>query len=150
MQVILGVFSLFLLSSCGRIEARIEANDGYLAYQKKQYLSAVAHYEAALKSSPDDLKIIRNLGFAHLSAARESKSSEETKLHNDEAIRHLFRLAKEYPEDKELSALLVDTWTQADRLQEAALYYHEYVARLPNDSEAWRILGQIEVRRGNY
>ncbi len=150
MQVILGVFSLFLLSSCGRIEARIEANDGFQAYQKKDYLSAIAHYEAALKDSPDDFTVIRNLGFAHLSAAREAKSSEETKHHNDEAIQHLFRLAKEYPEDKELSALLVDTWTQADRLGEAALYYHEYVTRLPNDPEAWRVLGQIEVRRGNY
>lgn len=150
MQVILGVLSLFLLSSCGRIEARIESNDGYLAYQNKDYLAAVAHYKEALKNSPDDLKIIKNLGFAHLSAARESKTTEETKHHNNEAIKYLFQLAKEYPEDKELSALLVDTWTQADRLQEAALYYHEYVTRLPNDSEAWRVLGQIEVRRGNY
>lgn len=150
MQAILALFSLFLLSSCGRVEARVEANDGYQAYQKKEYLSAVAHYEAALKNSPDDFIIIRNLGFAHLSAARETKSSEEAKKHNDEAINHLFRLSKEYPEDKELSALLVDTWTQADRLGEAALYYHELVTRFPNDPEAWRILGQIEVRRGNY
>ena len=150
MQVILALFSLFLLGGCGRIEAHIEANDGYLAYQKKDYLSAVSHYEAALKNSPDDFTVIRNLGFAHLSAAREIKSSEEAKRHNDEAINLLFRLSKEYPEDKELSALLVDTWTQADRLGEAALYYHELVTRLPNDPEAWRILGQIEVRRGNY
>lgn len=150
MQVILGVFSLFLLSSCGRIEARIEANDGYQAYQKKDFSAAVTHYEAALKNSPDDFLILRNLGFAHLSAARETKSAEESKAHNNEAIKYLFRIVKEYPEDKELSALLVDTWTQADRLQEASLYYHEYVTRQPNDPEAWRVLGQIEVRRGNY
>lgn len=151
MRVILGIFSIFLLcSGCGRIHAHIEANAGYQAYQKKEYPSAIAHYEAALKNTPEDPTILRNLGFAHLGAARESKNSEEIKFHNNKAIESLFLLLKEYPEDKELSALLVDTWAQADRLEEAASYYHQYVARFPNDPEAWRVLGQIEVRRGHY
>lgn len=152
MQVILGAFSLFflLITSCGSVKARVEANDGYLAYQKKNYLSAIEHYNLALQSSPNDLNITKNLAFAELGAARESKELADIKRHNDSAITHLFKLVKEYPEDKELSALLVDTWTQADRLGEASLYYHEYVTRHPNDPEGWRVLGQIEVRRGNY
>lgn len=150
MKVILGVFSLFLATGCGRIDARIEANEGYQAYEKKDYVSAITHYDSALKNSPNDSVILRNLGFAHLNAARETKVSAEIRAHNDKAIEYLFRLLKEYPEDKDLSALLVDTWTQADRLQEAAAYYHGYAARFPNDPEAWRVLGQIEVRRGNY
>ena len=150
MRVFLSIFSFFLITGCARIDARIEANEAYQAYQNKDYASAVLHYEKALKNAPDNFTILRNLGFAHLNAARETKISEEIKSHHNRAINYLFQLLKEYPEDKELSALLVDTWTQADRLEEAAAYYRDYAARFPNDPESWRILGQIEIRRGNY
>lgn len=150
MQVILGVFSLFLLNGCGPLGARVEANKAYQAYQKKDFEGAVLHYEAALQKSPDNLVLLKNLGFTHLEMARTAADSTQTQKHYNQAIDVLFKALKIQPEDKELAGILVDAWSQVDRLSEASAYYREYTNRFPKDPEAWQVLGQIEIRRSNY
>ncbi len=150
MRVILGVFSLFALVGCQSFQARIEASKAFNAYEKKDYTASVEHYKTALSHVPDKLVLQKNLGFAELALAQNTPDQTQSRNHYNEAVNRLFTVLKKHPEDKELAAILVEAWTQTDRLAEASVYYREYLTRFPNDGEAWRLLGQIESHRGNY
>ncbi len=150
MRVILGVFSLFALAGCQSFQARIEASKAFNAYEKKDYAASVEHYKIALTHVPDKIVLQKNLGFAELALAQDTPDQSESRAHYNQAVNHLFGVLRAHPEDKELATILVDAWTQTDRLPEAANYYKEYLGKFPNDGEAWRLLGQIEAHRGNY
>ncbi|MES2504473.1 MAG: tetratricopeptide repeat protein [Myxococcota bacterium] len=150
MRVILGVISLFFINGCAALDARVEANQAYQAFNKKDYAGAIEHYGIALQNSPDNRSLQKNLGLSHLELAKTAENPTDATTHYNQAIDALFKVLKQTPEDKELGAVLVEAWTQTDRLQEASTYYQEYVKKFPKDPEGWQILGQIEVHRGNY
>lgn len=142
--------ALMALISCSRIQARINADKGYRAYLNKAFAESIQNYEAAIQLTPDDKTIMRNLGYAYLGAARETQDKTQVQTYYKQAIKYLSQLMVLEPKDKELSGVLLEAWTQADKLDEAALFFSERVNKDPNDVESIRLLGMIELRRGNY
>ena len=147
---ILFVTVSLLSGACNRIEARVDADKGYRAFMAKDYEGAISLYDEAHRLTPNDTSVMRNLGYAHLSLAQQSTSSAIASQHYIEAIKHLEKVVKEDPDDKELAGVMLEAWTQSDRLDEAAKFYHERASLAPKDPEAWRLLGMVEMRRGNY
>jgi Flp pilus assembly protein TadD len=144
------LLAVLYLSACHYFEARISADKGYRSYLNKKFVEAITNYDHANKLFPSNSKIRRNLGYAHLGAAKESTEKAEIDRHYRLAIEHLGKVLAEEPDDKELAGVMLDAWTQAGRLEDAARFYQDRVASSPKNMETLRLLGMIEVRRGNY
>ena len=144
------LLAVSLLSACNYFEARMSADRGYRSYLNRQFAEAIKHYQRAIELSPSNSEIRRNLGYAHLGAAKETTLKAETDRHYRLAIEHLGKVLAEDPDDKELAGVMLDAWTQADRLDDAARFYQARVHSSPKNMETLRLLGMIEIRRGNY
>lgn len=146
----LALLAVLSLSACNYFEARVSADQGYRSYLNKQFAEAITHYNHAMQMSPANSEIRRNLGYAHLGAAKEATLTAETDRHYRLAIENLSKVLAENPDDKELAGVMLDAWTQADRLDDAARFYQARAAASPQNVETLRLLGMIELRRGNY
>src|SRR5688572_24515376 len=151
-SIALSILAICLLSlvACNQVDARISADKGYRSYLAKQFDESIQHYESARTAAPANKDVLRNLGYAYLGAAREGSSKEKSKAHYDNAIQVLTGLLEQKPKDMELSSVLLDAWTQADRLDDAARFFEGRTQKDPKDMEGLRLLGMIELRRGNY
>lgn len=141
---------LMVSTACNQVDARIAADKGYRSYLAKQFDESIQHYEDARAAAPKNNDVLLNLGYAYLGAAREGSSKEKSRAYYDKAIQVLTKLLEQKPKDMELSSVLLDAWTQADRLDDAARFFDARTQKDPKDMEALRLLGMIELRRGNY
>lgn len=149
-EVVWVLLLTLLMASCGRIQARVEADKGYRAYLNKEFSTAIAHYKKAYEQDPNSETIMRNLGYSYLGRARELTSSGEAIGYYRSATAVLSKLLALEPNERELSGVLLDAWTQGDQLSDAALFFSEQVSKSPKDPEPLRLLSMIELRRGNF
>jgi tetratricopeptide (TPR) repeat protein len=146
------VFSLalFTMTACDQVSARIAASEGYQAYIDRQFEDAITYYEEAREDLPNNKTLLRNLGYACFAASHEAATKEKAKSQLEKATKLLTELLAILPNDRELLSVLVDAWEQGDHLEQAAAYFLDRVTKNPKDLDALRMLGIIDLKRGDY
>lgn len=142
--------TILLALSCDLVKSRVDAADGYKAYNAKEWKASVESYQSALKAAPNNEKLRRNLGYAALAAAHEAKDPSLANAYYDLTITTLLPLLTQIPSDSDLSSALMDAWSGSNRLADAAVYVKKRLSEVPGDDDALRMLGTIQLRMGDY
>lgn len=149
--VLLLISSLLpLLMGCDQVSARLSANRGYQAYLDRKFDQAAQHYEDASVSLPNNPKLARNLAYSYYAYSRSLADATKAKEYLDKSIEILTQLLAQFPNDRELLSVLVEGWEQGNQLEKASVYFKERVEKNPKDIDALRMLGIIELKRGDF
>jgi tetratricopeptide (TPR) repeat protein len=123
-KTLAGIICVLALGACAsqaHLTTRhlLEGND---AAVRADYSSAVTHYEAALKRSPDSGPARRNLGIVLVKVGQYERARKQLK-----------EILPEYREDVEVLYFLGEASRGVDAFQEAANYYEQAKRLAPGD-----------------
>ena len=143
--------ALASLTSCRKVEARIEIRDANNAYQHEDYKTALVHYQKAQqidgKSFPE---LQRMIGYSLIGTfVPEDKSPANLKT-ADNAASALRRYLQMKPDDRIAREALINLYLNADRTTDAINYFREWLKDHPADIEAVRSVATLYAKQGNF
>jgi tetratricopeptide (TPR) repeat protein len=143
--------SVSLLTSCRKIEARVEIREANNAYQKEDYKTALVHYRKARqidgKSFPE---LTRMIGYSLVGSYVPEDKSPANEKTADQAAAELRQYLKVKPDDRIAREALINLYLNANRTTEAINYFREWLQTHPADVEAVRSIATLYAKQGNF
>lgn len=145
------ILPLLLLTSCAKLQARIEIREANDAYAKEDYAVALRHYERARridgKSFPE---LNRMIGYSRIGMFVPEDKSPGNMKNADLAAAELRRYLRDEPEDRIAREALINLYLNADRTSDAINYFREWLQKNPADIEAVRSIATLYAKQGNF
>ncbi|HEX9160961.1 MAG TPA: tetratricopeptide repeat protein [Thermoanaerobaculia bacterium] len=145
------VISLSLLTSCRKIEARIEIRDANNAYSHEDYRTALLHYTKAReidgKSFPE---LQRMIGYSRIGLYVPDDKSPANEKNADMAAAELRAYLKANPNDRIAREALINLYLNANRTTDAIHYFEDWLKTHPADVEAVRSIATLYAKQGNF
>lgn len=143
--------SAISLTSCQKIEARMEIREGNAAYEKEEYATALKHYTKARdidqKSFPD---LDRMVGYSRIGMYVPEEKTVANEKNADAAIAELRKYLRRTPGDRIAREALINLYLNADRTSEAINYFREWLVKNPADLEAVKSIATLYAKQGNF
>ncbi len=143
--------SLASLTSCRKVEARVEIRQANNAYDKEDYKTALVHYQKALeidgKSFPE---LQRMIGYSLIGSYVPDDKSPANEKTADRAAAELRQYLKVRPQDRIAREALINLYLNADRTTEAINYFRDWLVSHPADIEAVRSIATLYAKQGNF
>ncbi len=154
MRYVIGILAFLALGLIGayvvsdELRARLQAESGYRAYKGGRFDEAIAEYTSALNNIEDKRAVRRNLAMAHLARARELPA-EEAVIHIDEVVSQLTAVIVDGVADSSLWELLLNTWVETGRVDEAQAFLEQRLEKDPS-AENYRLLGWVKAQKSDF
>ena len=142
--------SLFALTGCSKVQARMAIRNANDAYAKEDYAAALQHYRKAreIDASFDDLD--RMIGYSLIGLYVPEDKSPANVKNADAAIVELRKYLRKRPDDRIAREALINLYLNAERITEAINYFREWLKTHPNDIEAVRSVATLYAKQGNF
>ena len=145
------ILSLSFLSSCQKIEARMEIREANTAYNKEDYKEALTRYTKARqfdsKSFPD---LDRMIGYSRIGLYVPDDKSPANEKNADLAIAELRKYLRKKPDDRIAREALINLYLNANRTSEAVNYFRDWLQTHPADLEAVKSIATLYAKQGNF
>ncbi|GAC1432425.1 MAG: hypothetical protein NVSMB68_04890 [Thermoanaerobaculia bacterium] len=139
------------LTSCRKVEARIEIRDANNAYQHEDYKTALVHYRKARqidgRSFPE---LTRMIGYSLVGTYVPDDKSPKNEKTADQAAAELRQYLKAKPNDRIAREALINLYLNANRTTEAINYFRDWLGTHPADIEAVRSIATLYAKQGNF
>lgn len=143
--------SVPLLTSCQKIEARIEIRDANNAYNKEDYKTALQHYLKARQIDPQGFpELNRMIGYSRIGLYVPDDKSAANEKNADMAAAELRQYLKTRPDDRIAREALINLYLNANRTTDAINYFREWLKDHPADIEAVRSIATLYAKQGNF
>ena len=143
--------SLSLLSSCQKVQARMEIREGNTAYQKEDYPVALTHYTKARKiDSKTFPELDRLIGYSLIGMYKPDEKSPANEKTADRAVVELRQYLRKRPNDQIAREALINLYLNANRTTEAINFFRDYLAKNPADISAVRSIATLYAKQGNF
>ncbi|HEU4520629.1 MAG TPA: tetratricopeptide repeat protein [Thermoanaerobaculia bacterium] len=143
--------SLFSLTGCSKIQARIQIREANDAYGKEDYATALKHYQRAREidshSFPD---LDRMIGYSLIGLYVPEDKSPANVKNADRAIQELRGYLRKRPDDRIAREALINLYLNAERITEAINYFRDWLKTHPNDIEAVRSIATLYAKQGDF
>lgn len=143
--------SLLTVTSCRKVEARMEIREGNTAYSKEDYKTALQHYTKARqidgKSFPE---LDRMIGYSRVGMYVPDDKSPANEKNADMAAAELRKYLRNRPDDRIAREALINLYLNANRTTEAINYFREWLQSHPADIEAVRSIATLYAKQGNF
>ena len=145
------VLSLSFLTSCRKIEARVQIREANEAYNKEDYKTALAHYTKARQIDPKSFpELTRMIGYSRVGLYVPEDKSPANEKNADIAASELRAYLKSVPEDRVAREALLNLYLNANRTTEAINYFRQWLETHPADVEAVRSIATLYAKQGNF
>ena len=143
--------SVSLLTSCRKIEARVQIREANQAYSHEDYKTALVHYRKARDIDGQSFpELTRMIGYSLVGTYVPEDKSPENEKRADEAAAELRRYLKLKPTDRIAREALINLYLNANRTTEAINYFREWLQTHPADLEAVRSIATLYAKQGNF
>ena len=143
--------SLLLLTSCSKLQARIEIREANDAYAKEDYEVALKHYEKARQIDGKNFpELSRMIGYSRIGMFVPEDKSPANMKNADVAAAELRRYLRSRPDDRIAREALINLYLNADRTTDAINYFREWLQKNPADIEAVRSIATLYAKQGNF
>jgi tetratricopeptide (TPR) repeat protein len=143
--------SLLLLTSCQKVQARMEIREANDAYQKEDYASALNHYTKARKIDGRSFpELTRMIGYARIGMYVPDDKSPANEQNASMAITELRAYLKARPDDTIAREALINLYLNANRTTEAINFFLEYLKTHPADVDAVRSVATLYAKKGDF
>lgn len=145
------ILSLSLLSSCQKVEARMEIREANNAYNKEDYKEALARYTKARQIDPKSFPDLdRMIGYSRIGLYVPDDKSPANEKNADLAIAELRKYLRHKPDDRIAREALINLYLNANRTSEAINYFREWLQTHPADLEAVKSIATLYAKQGNF
>ncbi|MGZ8830788.1 MAG: tetratricopeptide repeat protein, partial [Thermoanaerobaculia bacterium] len=124
--------SLLTVTSCRKVEARMEIREANTAYGKEDYKTALQHYTKARqidgKSFPE---LDRMIGYSRVGLYVPDDKSAANEKNADMAAAELRKYLQYRPDDRIAREALINLYLNANRTTEAINYFREWLQSHP-------------------
>lgn len=145
------VLSLSSLTSCRKVEARIEIRDANNAYNHEDYKAALQHYSKARDIDPKSFpELQRMIGYCRVAMYIPEDKSPANEKNADMAANELRQYLRSRPSDKIAREALINLYLNANRTTEAINYFRDWLQSHPADIEAVRSIATLYAKQGNF
>ncbi len=140
-----------LLTSCRKIEARIEIRDANNAYSKEDYRTALQHYLKAQEIDPNGFpELQRMIGYSRIGLYVPDDKSPANEKNADMAAAELRNYLKVRPQDRIARDALINLYLNANRTTDAINYFRDWLKDHPADLEAVKSIATLYAKQGNF
>lgn len=139
-----------LLAGCESLQARLTAQQGVDLYHRQDYSGAAAKFAEAQKHDPRIPAIPLNLGMANLSLYRMAPNGTEAAKAASNAIVAFQDYLKLKPKDDRAKVLLVQTFVDTGKYDEAVAFFKPATESVPADPQALNTLAIIAAKTGRF
>jgi tetratricopeptide (TPR) repeat protein len=144
------ILALFVLTSCGKFQARMDMKQGNDLYVAKKYEDAIKKFQSAVEKAPDLKEAYLNIGLSYMALYVPGSTHPKDVKYADEAIRYLKEYLKRNPNDTKANEYLVQMYLNADRKEDAIAYFSEYLKKNPNDVQIIQKLAYLYAQTGKF
>ncbi|HUP49453.1 MAG TPA: tetratricopeptide repeat protein [Thermoanaerobaculia bacterium] len=143
--------SVLLLTSCQKVQARMEIRNGNTAYQGEDYKTALGHYTKARQIDPNSFPDLdRLIGYSRIGMYVPDDKSPANEQNADLAVAELRKYLRKRPDDQIAREALINLYLNANRTTEAVNFFREYLQRNPADLPAVRSIAQLYAKQGDF
>ena len=145
--------SALLLTSCKKVQARMEIREANDAYQKEDYANALTHYEKARKIDGKSFpELSRMIGYSRIGLYVPEDTTPANQKQADLAAAELRRYLQtpSGKDDTIAREALINLYLNANRTTDAINYFKDWLAKNPNDIGAVRSVAQLYAKQGNF
>ena len=143
--------SLASLTSCRKVEARMQIREANTAYTKEDYKTALVHYRKAReidgRSFPE---LTRMIGYSLVGSYVPDDKSPANEKRADQAAAELRQYLKFRPNDRIAREALINLYLNANRTTEAINFFREWLQMHPADVDAVRSIATLYAKQGNF
>jgi len=139
-----------LLAGCESLKARMTAQQGVDLYHRQDYAGAAAKFAEAQQHDPKIPTIHFNRALANLSLYRMAPNSTEASQGASNAIVAFQDYLKLKPRDDRAKVLLVQTFVDTGRYDEAVAFFKPAIESVPPDPQALNTLAIIAAKTGRF
>lgn len=145
------VLSLASLTSCRRVEARMQIREANNAYQHEDYKNALVHYRKARQIDSQSFpELTRMIGYSLIGTYVPEDKSPANEKTADQAAAELRQYLKVRPNDRIAREALINLYLNANRTTDAINYFREWLQTHPADIEAVRSIATLYSKQGNF
>ncbi|HSP16908.1 MAG TPA: tetratricopeptide repeat protein [Thermoanaerobaculia bacterium] len=143
--------SISSLTSCRKVEARLQIRDANTAYNKEDYKTALEHYTKAREIDPKGFpELSRMIGYSRIGLYVPDDKSPANEKNADIAAAELRNYLKRKPDDRIAREALINLYLNANRTTDAINYFREWLKDHPADIEAVRSIATLYAKQGNF
>jgi tetratricopeptide (TPR) repeat protein len=143
--------SISSLTSCSKVEARLQIRDANNAYNKEDYKTALEHYTKARQIDPKSFpELTRMIGYSRIGLYVPDDKSPANEKNADIAAAELRNYLKYKPNDRIAREALINLYLNANRTTDAINYFREWLKDHPADIEAVRSIATLYAKQGNF
>ena len=145
------VVSISSLTSCQKVQARMEIRQANDAYNHEDYKTALQHYTKARQIDGESFpELTRMIGYSRVGMYVPEDKSPANEKNADIAATELRAYLKHRPEDRIAREALINLYLNANRTSEAINYFREWLQSHPADIEAVRSIATLYAKQGNF
>ncbi len=143
--------SLLLLTSCQKVQARMEIREGNDAYQKEDYAAALNHYTKARQIDPRSFpELTRMIGYSRIGLYVPEDKSPANEKNASMAIAELRKYLRTRPDDNIAREALINLYLNSNRTTEAINFFLDYLKLHPADIDAVRSVATLYAKKGDF
>ena len=142
---------MMCLVGCDAFSARSLARDAHeLFLEGNRDVEVAKLYEEALQMSPDLASLHYNAGLTYHRLFAPGDLSEDNVAWGNAAEKHFEYYLAQYPEDNDITKLLINTYIGQGNYDSAVAYWAAVTEKEPNNTEAWLSLAGINEEAGRF
>ena len=145
------VLAVSSLTSCRKVEARVQIREANQAYSHEDYKTALVHYRKAREIDGESFpELTRMIGYSLVGTYVPEDKSPANEKTADAAALELRQYLKVKPNDRIAREALINLYLNANRTTEAINYFREWLQSHPADIEAVRSIATLYAKQGNF
>jgi tetratricopeptide (TPR) repeat protein len=142
--------SLFLLTSCQKVQARMAIREGNDAYTKEEYSNALKHYTRARQIDPSFPELDRMIGYSYVGLYLPDEKSPKNDQNATMAVGELRKYLRKRPNDTVAREALINLYLNSNRTTDAINFFQDYLKAHPADVDAVRSIATLHAKQGNF